>query len=576
MKIFKFLTKFFTRIKVLDLFFLIVSLLLISRLYMLQIVQGSSYEQKADEQHFATKEIFNRGNIFFTDKDGEKVSAGTLKSGFKLVMNPSILKDPEITYEKLNSLGLIIDKEIFLLRAGKKDDPYEDVIEKIDIDQAQAVKDLNLKGITLERENWRFYPGGSLASHILGFVGYADTDDSVEGIYGLENHYDYLLQRKDKDLNKNFFADIFSNLGEIILGDKNEKEGDLILTVEPSVQANLETELQKISKELKTDLSGGIILDPNNGEIYAMALYPDFDLNNFREAKGVFFGNPLVENVYEMGSIIKALTMAVGLDYGAVTAETTYNDKGSLTLNGSIISNYDGRARGVVKMQEVLNQSLNTGVAFVVSQMGNNNFANYFFKLGFGEETGIDLPNETFGLTSNLKSPRDLEYANASFGQGIAITPIQTVKALSALANGGLLINPHLVKEIDYGLGDSNEITYENDKRVFKEETSKEITRMLIEVVDDALLDGTVKSEDYSIAAKTGTAQMAKGDGRGYYDDKFLHSFFGYFPATDPKFLVFLYVVDPKGVEYASHTLTEPFMNIFKFLVNYYEVTPDR
>ncbi|MEA2112741.1 MAG: penicillin-binding protein 2 [Patescibacteria group bacterium] len=543
---------------------------------MLQIVQGENYEQEADRQHFAVRDIFNRGNIFFEDKDGERISACTLKSGFKLVINPSILKDPEAVYKEISALGLDINKETFLLRASKKTDPYEEIATKVDIEMAQRVKDLNLKGVILEREKWRFYPGGNLASHILGFVGYSEGEDTLEGIYGIEKYYDYALQRKDKDLNKNFFADIFSNLGGIILGNKSNKEGDLVLTIEPSVQANLETELQEISEELKTELAGGIIIDPNTGEIYGMALSPDFDLNNFREAEGVFFGNPLVENVYEMGSIIKAITMAAGLDSGVVTAETTYNDKGSLTLDGSKISNYDGRARGVVEMQEVLNQSLNTGVAFVVSQMGNDNFADYLRKLGFGEETGIDLPNEMYGLISNLNSPRDIEYATASFGQGIALTPIETTKALSALANGGFLITPHLVKEIDYGMGDSDKVFYEKKDKVFKEETSQEITRMLTAVVDNALLGGTVKSENYTIAAKTGTAQIAKKTEKGYHDDKYLHSFFGYFPATNPEFLVFLYVLDPKGVEYASHTLTEPFMDIFKFLVNYYEVKPDR
>jgi len=574
MRILKFFIKFFTRIRILHLFFLIVSVFLITRLYTLQIVQGENYNQKADKQHFATQDIFNRGNIFFENKDGKEISAGVLRSGFNLIINPSILKDPEEVYEKLSILSLGIDKEIFLSRANKKEDPHEEITRQIDIDTALRIEDLNLKGVALEKEKWRFYPGGNLASNVLGFVGY--NGDSLEGIYGVENYYDYVLQRKEKDLHSNFFADIFSNLGEVILGDKSEKEGDIVLTIEPSVQLYLETELQETSDEWKTDLAGGIIINPNNGEIYAMAVNPNFDLNNFKTTEDVFFGNPLVENVYEMGSIIKAITMATGLDSGAVTAETTYNDRGSLVLNGSKISNYDGEARGIVNMQEVLNQSLNTGVAFVVGEVGNKKFARYLLELGFGEETGIDLPNETYGLVKNLESPRDLEYATASFGQGIATTPIETVKALSTLANGGVLITPHLVKEIKYNLGTSNKIFYNNDERIFKEETSSEITRMLIEVVDEALLGGTVKSENYTIAAKTGTAQIAKEDGRGYYDDRYLHSFFGYFPATEPQFLVFLYILNPKEVKYASHTLTEPFMDIFKFLVNYYEVEPDR
>ena len=565
--------KIFSRIKILGLFFLAFSLLLIAQLYVLQIVKGEDYHNKADNQHYKSQNIFNRGSIFFEDKEGKKVLAAGLKPGFGLIINPSILEEPEGAFKEL-SVFLNIDKETFLSRASKKDRLYANIVDQIDIDTAQKIKDLNLIGVSIEKNKKRFYPGGNLASTILGFVGY--NGDSLEGIYGVENYYEYILQRKSELNNANFFAGIFSNLGKVVSRNKNSEGGDITLTIEPSVQSYLETKLEEISDEWKTDLAGGIIINPHNGEIYALGVYPNFDPNNFKNEKNTFFGNPFVENVYEMGSIIKAFTMSAGLDSGAVVAETVYNDTGFLILDGLKISNYDGKARGKTNMQEVLNQSLNVGAAFVEKQIGNEKFAQYLLGLGLGEETGIDLPNETYGLVSNLKSPRDIEYATASFGQGVAFTPVETAKALSALANGGVLITPHLVKEIKYGLGKSNEIIYDNNERIFKEETSREITRMLIEVVDNALLGGTVKSDDYTIAAKTGTAQMAKESDRGYYEDKYLHSFFGYFPATEPRFLTFLYIVNPKEVKYASHTLTTPFMDIFKFLVNYYEVEPDR
>jgi len=228
-------------------------------------------------------------------------------------------------------------------------------------------------------------------------------------------------------------------------------------------------------------------------------------------------------------------------------------------------------------MQEVLNQSLNTGMVFVMQSMGRGAFAKYMNAYELGEETGIDLPNEARGLTNNLSSPRDVEYATAAFGQGIALTPIALTRALASLGNGGTLPEPHLLKEIRYGAGLSKGyVPNGSPKRVLKEETSEEITRMLVKVVDEALVGGTVKLPNYTIAAKTGTAQISKGEGRGYYDDRYLHSFFGYFPAYDPKFIIFLYAVEPKGARYASQTLTDPFMNLAKFLLAYYEVPPDR
>ncbi len=568
-------SNFLFRIKFLCAGFFLFFFVLISQLYIVQIVKGEDYKQKADNQYVKPQYIFNRGNIYFEDKDGKRISAGMTRSGFKLTINPSLIEDPESVYLKLSEI-IELDEEDFLYRARKKGDTYE-VIKKeiVDKEIEKKIKALKLKGVILELDKWRFYPGNKLASHVIGFVGY--NKDSLEGIYGVENYYNYLLKRESKNLFVNFFAEIFLNLNSVIVGEESNKEGDIILTIEPTVQEYLETTLGKIKDKWKTELAGGIIINPNNGQIYALGFSPSFDPNNFSKVeKGVRFGNPAVESVYEMGSIIKALTMAIGLDTGVITAESTYNDTGFKTLDRKTFSNYDGKARGIVSMQEVLNQSLNVGAAFIENKIGNEKFAQYLLDLGFGEETGIDLPNETYGLVSNLKSTRDIEYATASFGQGIAITPIETVKALSALANGGVLITPHLVKEIKYGMMSSDKIFYDTNIRVLKEETSKEISRMLAVVVDEALLGGTVKSDDYYIAAKTGTAQMAEENGKGYYEDKYLHSFFGYFPATRPEFLTFLYIIDPKEVKYASHSLTEPFMNIFKFLVNYYEVMPDK
>jgi cell division protein FtsI/penicillin-binding protein 2 len=286
------------------------------------------------------------------------------------------------------------------------------------------------------------------------------------------------------------------------------------------------------------------------------------------------FNNQLVEGVYEMGSIVKPLTVAIGLDTGAITPTTTYEDRGQLTADGYTIYNYDKKVRGVVDMQEVLSKSLNTGVSFVVSRVGNEEFSEYLLRL-IGEPTGIDLPKEGSPLVSNLKNNRDIEFMTASYGQGIAMTPIAITRALAALGNGGYLVSPHVVSKIEYEVGVSKVIKPEKGAQVFSQKTSEDISRMLTRVVDEALAGGTVALPRHSVAAKTGTAQIARPGG-GYLEDQFLHSFFGYFPAFEPQFIVFLYHVNPKGAEYASQTLTDPFMNITKFLINYYEIPPDR
>lgn len=556
---------------------LFVALIIVARLYQIQVHDRDLYEEKAERQYIHTVEdLYTRGSIYFTTKDNDLVSAATIQAGYELVMDPSRVKDPEATYSALNNV-VSIDRDDFMARAAKTDTVYQIILDRISNREADAIEALELPGVAMYRTQWRFYPGETLAAQTVGFVGQtADSGDQLTGRYGLERYYEDVLTRDNKRLTVNFFAEIFSNLGSVVFDNTDTRTGDVVTTIEPTISRMLDQELQKTQEKWHSRLTGGIIMDPKTGEIVAMGVYPTFDLNDRTGATIEDFKNPLVEDVYEFGSIIKALTMASGIDSGAVSPSTTYYDPGRLELDTFTISNYDGRGRGTVDMQEVLNQSLNTGVAFVVDTMGKNRFREYFKALKLGNETGIDLPNETYGLVSNLDSPRDIEYATASYGQGIAMTPIATVRALAALGNGGYLVNPHIARTINYEDGSTKEITFPDGDRVFRPETSETISRMLTTVVDDALAGGTVALPNYSVAAKTGTAQIADRVNGGYYADKYLHSFFGYFPAYDPEFLVFLYTVEPKEVRYASETLTDPFMELTKFLINYYNVPPDR
>lgn len=536
-------------------------------------MESDKYTSKADRQYQSTsKNVFDRGTIFFTNKDGSLVSAATLNSGFIVAVNPEVLKDPETVWKTLNDI-LPNDHDTFISKATKKNDPYEEVAIRVDADTGKKIGDLKIPGLNIYKDRWRFYPGGNTAAHVVGILGY--KGDEYAGRYGLERQYDSHLQRTDGAY-VNFFAQIFSDI-KSVAQKSEDTEADIVTTIEPTVQATLQNIIASTTERWNSDSTGAIIMNPMTGEIYAMEVYPTFDPNNSSSEKNAdIFSNPLVENVYEMGSVIKTLTLSAGIDAGVVNANTTYYDAGYMMINNKKVSNFDGKERGVVNMQDMLSQSLNVGAAFVGQKLGNVQFSKYMNSFGLAEKTGIELPNEAKNLANSINSKNDIDLASVSFGQSLALTPISTISAISVIANGGTRVQPHVVKSVKYKVGVSKDTPITLGTRVLKRETAEEVSRMMVYSMDNVLANGTMKLPRYSVAVKTGTAQIAKPGGGGYYEDRILHSFVGFFPAYNPKFIIFLYSVNPKGARFGSETLTAPFGDLVKFLINYYEVPPDR
>ncbi len=555
--------------------FILVAALLIVRLYFIQLVHGEDYSRQAMGQYVNQgPDTIYRHDIFFTQKDGSLVAAAVTQTGWRVALKPGDIVDAERTYAVLNA-ATPIDRARYDAALAKKDDPYEEIAFHVSDSAMTKINAAKLPGVIPVQDQWRMYPAGELAGHVIGFVGY--QGNARVGVYGLERSWQDTLAETVSGTAVNPFAEIFANVQSALSFDPAAHTGNIITSIEPSVQRELEETLDGVMKTYTPKIAGGIIMDPHTGEIYAMGERPGFDPNTYNTIDNVsLFSNQLVEGDYEMGSIMKPLTMAAGIDTGAINPNTMYDDTGCIERSGKKICNYDGKARGRVLMQEILSQSLNLGVTFIVDTMGHTIFGNYMHAYGLGEKTGVDVPSEAMGNIRAIDHGYDVDYASASFGQGVAVTGVEMIRALAALANGGVLPRPHIVKAVQFESGITREVSLEQGRRVLKPDSVDAVTTMLVRVYDNALLKGAIKQEHYSIAAKTGTAQIAIPGGGGYYTDRYLHSFFGYFPAHDPKFIIFLFAVEPHGVEYASASLAHPFDSLARYLINYYAIPPDR
>jgi cell division protein FtsI/penicillin-binding protein 2 len=568
-------TQFRFRIRIILACIVLAACVILVRLYFIQIVHGADYAQKADRQFSSGGSgLFDRGRIYFTDKNGTNISAATLSTGFLVAINPQTLRDPEAAYAAIAAVASSsVSHDAFMTAAAKKGQVYIEVAHRVSDAKGQALSAQAIPGVQVLRERWRYYPGGTLASQSIGIVSYG-SGDTLIGQTGLEAMYDGTLSRSGDSLYKNFFAELFSNVGNLLVNARDAHEGDIVTTIEPEVQTRLAHDLAKLNQRYSSKESGGIIMDPRTGAIIAIGSYPTYDGNNLQTVNPKLLGNPFVESVHEFGSIMKPLTMTSGLDAGVITPASTYNDTGCITVNTKKICNWDLKPRGVIPMEQIILQSLNLGAAWIATELGQEKFRSYFMTL-FGQKTGIDLPHEGRALLSNLSSTQQVNFDTMSYGQGIAVTPVQMIRALGAIANGGVMVQPHLVSAVRLDSGITRSLNWSSTTPVFSATAARQTTQMMTALVDEKLENGKAIIPTMSVAAKTGTAQLTDGRG-GYYTDRFFHSFVGFFPSYNPRFIILLYTNDPKGVEYASETLDATFLDLVHFLIDYYQVPPDR
>ncbi len=568
------------RIYLLMVIIIIFSSGVLTRLFILQIIQYDYYHALAQGQHQLYKTLFpERGEIFLQDLSSKQrygeddyCPLAVNKKFKRVYLVPSDIADEE--KENLaNKLVEILDldKETVLQRMNKLNDPYEPLKSKVDEEEVKKIEELNINGVGLASEDWRYYPNKTLASHLSGFVGI--VDEKRVGQYGLESYY-------ENDLNGSFgFLSGEKDTSGHWIPSVNRKvepaqDGlDIILTIDENIQFRIEKELKEVIEKWDAEKGTIIVMEPKTGAIRAMANWPVFDPNEYNEVENInVFLNPAIQEIYEPGSVFKPITMAIGIDSKKVTPDTIYTDKGQIAIKGSFIGNVDGKSYGEQNMIQVLEKSLNTGAVFVQQSIGEDIFQEYIQRFRFDQPTGIDLSGEIGGNIANLFTGREINLATISFGQGITMTPLGLITAIGALANEGKLMRPFIVEKIISLDGKETVTKPELIDRVIYAETAETITKMLVSVVENGY-GKPAQLSGYDIAGKTGTAQIANLE-KGGYSEETIHSFVGYAPAFDPKFVILIKIDKPQGIRFASDSVSPVFKRLAEYLFHYLEISP--
>jgi len=560
------------RIYVLTATVIILGMVVLTRLYVLQVLAFSKYRALAEGQHKVFRELTaKRGEIFLKSDEG-KYPLAVNKDYSMVYIEPRIIDNRDEVVDRLSQI-LGISKEDLEAKFSNPKSMFKIVKHKISSDEVEKIKALKFDGVKITTETLRYYPGSELASQIIGFVG--SNGKKIVGRYGIESFWEKELRGKNGSLSQER-----DSMGRwMSITDRNivpaEDGVDLVLTIDATVQYEIEKMLKKTVEKHSADEGTVIVQDPETGKILAMANYPNFNVNEFNKVEDMkVFSNSAVTSAYEPGSVFKAFTLATGIDTGVISPSTTYVDNGFVKKSGYTIKNSDEKAHGVQTMTEVLEKSLNTGVIFVEKLIGNKRFGDYVKKFGFGKDSGVELPNEAGGDIRNLKNPRrDIEFYTTAYGQGITTTPLQLVDAYSAIANGGILMKPQIVEKIIYPDGKEKNIEPKRERRVIKEGTAKQMQKMLQSVVTNGHGKRAAVS-GYNVGGKTGTAQVVKPGTKGYEEGFTIGSFIGIAPIEKPRFTVLVKIVNPKDVQWAESSAAPAFGEIMKFLLNYYNVEP--
>ena len=554
------------RLVYLGLGFLFVTTFLGLRLVQKQVLQHHIYTALAKDQQYEQKEVLGkRGQILVKDGPGKQTyPLATNQTMYALEVVPSQVNDKQKTADELAKVSQI-EANIIFDQINNTKQYIPPIKRKLTYDEAKQVTELKLQGVHVRPEQNRFYPEDGLAAQVLGFV-----NAEGQGQYGIEGHYEEILAGKSGNRSQTTDA-----TGQAIaLGGSTNyappEDGDtVVLTIDRNVQYQAEQALDSAVKRFSATGGSLIVMEPKTGRIVAMANQPSFDPNRYGAYDVGSYVNGAVSGTYEPGSTFKPIIMASALDSGAVTPATTFFGTASVKISDKEIFNSARQGYGNETMTQVIERSDNVGMVFVQRQMGGEKMHEYIKRFGFGTPTGIEQDGEGSPSVPTLDEIDPVQMATMSFGQGISVTPIQLLTAINAFANGGKLIQPHLVEQIQHKDGRVEQIEPKEVRQVISPQAASQITGMMVRVVE-AGAGRPAAVPGYRVAGKTGTAQIASG-GR-YEEGTTIGNFVGFAPVEDPRFVMLVKVDRPKGVTFAEESAAPTFGAMARFLLNYYSV----
>ncbi|MCL6096479.1 MAG: penicillin-binding protein 2 [Patescibacteria group bacterium] len=541
-------------------------LLVIGRLFYWQVVKAQELSTLGQLQYGTTVTVFpKRGEI--RSSDGFPIV--TNKISYLVFANPKEVKDKSKTISLLSqtlsldvasvSASLALDKFWVPLTSG------------IDTKVKAKLEALNLQGIGFEQQYSRFYPEASLAAQLVGFVG-KDEAGEDKGYFGLEGYYNRLLKGKVGSA-----IQIHDAFGKPILARLNEQSGQvdgssLILSLNRPIQFLVERVLKESVDKFGATSGMVGVMNPKTGEILAMASYPTFDPRSYQDYSENFYKNAFISDTYEPGSTFKPLVMSAALDAKLVTPQTKCTIcSGPVSIGGYELHTWDDKYFKNTTMTEVIQHSDNTGMVFVAQKLGVARMINYLEKFGIGNTTGVDLQGEVSAALKPENQWYAVDLATMGFGQGISVTPMELLTAISAIANNGKRMEPHVVSAVENPDG----VLVKIPPRLVDTPISPETAKVMAEIMVNAVNKGEAswtKLDGYRVAGKTGTASIPVN---GHYDPtKTIASFVGFAPADDPKFSMIVILNKPTASIYGAETAAPIFFEIAKNILSYYGIPP--